>query len=71
MGKPRDRGAGFGDAAGAGLCARGTHLPGFLASYVNGKSQSWLQGAACKPAPGQWEIHTLKPWQANAERSWE
>ncbi|WP_366145155.1 RT0821/Lpp0805 family surface protein [Bradyrhizobium sp.] len=35
----------------------------FLASYVNGTSQSWLQGAACKSGRGQWEIHTLKPWQ--------
>jgi len=35
----------------------------FLASYVNGKTESWLQGAACKTSRGRWEIHTLKPWQ--------
>jgi hypothetical protein len=35
----------------------------FLASYVNGASQSWLQGAACKSDQGHWEIHSLKPWQ--------
>ena len=35
----------------------------FLASYVNGRSESWLQGGACKSAQGQWEIHTLKPWK--------
>ena len=36
----------------------------FLASYVNGRSESWLQGAACKTGhEGRWEIHTLKPWQ--------
>ena len=35
----------------------------FLASYVNGASESWLQGAACKSGQGHWEIHTLKPWQ--------
>jgi surface antigen len=35
----------------------------FLASYVNGASESWLQGAACKSGRGRWEIHTLKPWQ--------
>jgi surface antigen len=35
----------------------------FLASYVNGHSESWLQGAACKSGQGRWEIHTLKPWQ--------
>lgn len=35
----------------------------FLASYVNGTSESWLQGAACQTGHGQWEIHTLKPWR--------
>jgi surface antigen len=35
----------------------------FLASYVNGRNESWLQGAACETAQGQWEIHTLKPWR--------
>jgi surface antigen len=34
----------------------------FLASYVNGSSESWLQGSACQTDHGQWEIHTLKPW---------
>ncbi len=35
----------------------------FLASYVNGRSESWLQGAACKASHGRWEIHTLRPWK--------
>ena len=35
----------------------------FLASYVNGRSESWLQGAACHSGNGRWEIHTLKPWR--------
>jgi surface antigen len=35
----------------------------FLASYVNGKTESWLQGAACQAGHGRWEIHTLKPWR--------
>jgi surface antigen len=35
----------------------------FLASYVKDRSESWLQGAACKTAQGRWEIHTLKPWR--------
>ena len=35
----------------------------FLASYVNGRFESWLQGAACKAGHGRWEIHTLKPWK--------
>ncbi len=34
----------------------------FLASYVNGKTESWLQGAACQTSRGRWEIHSLKPW---------
>jgi surface antigen len=34
----------------------------FLASYVNGRSERWLQGAACQADHGQWEIHTLQPW---------
>ena len=33
----------------------------FLASYVNGTNESWLQGAACQSGHGRWEIHTLKP----------
>ena len=36
----------------------------FLASYVNGRAESWLQGAACKAGHGRWEIHTLKPWRS-------
>jgi surface antigen len=35
----------------------------FLASYVNGSNESWLQGAACQIDHGRWEIHTLKPWR--------
>jgi len=36
----------------------------FLASYVNGRNESWLQGAACQSGhDGRWEIHTLKPWR--------
>ena len=35
----------------------------FLASYVNGHSESWLQGAGCQSGQGRWEIHTLKPWK--------
>jgi surface antigen len=35
----------------------------FLASYVNGPTESWLQGAACQIDHGRWEIHTLKPWR--------
>jgi surface antigen len=33
----------------------------FLASYVRGPAQSWLQGAACRTAQGKWEVKTLRP----------
>jgi len=35
----------------------------FLASYVNGRTERWLQGSACRSERGRWEISTLKPWQ--------
>lgn len=35
----------------------------FLASYVKGASQAWLQGEACKPVKGAWEVRSLKPWK--------
>lgn len=40
----------------------------FLASYVNGPKESWLQGEACKPRKGAsaragWEVRSLKPWK--------
>jgi surface antigen len=38
----------------------------FLASYVNGSSQAWLQGEACKQKHakgGAWEVRSLKPWK--------
>lgn len=34
----------------------------FLASYVRGSSEAWMQGAACKSAKGQWEIRDMTPW---------
>ena len=41
----------------------GRNCRDFLASYVNGDTESWLQGAACQTANGRWDIHTLKPWR--------
>jgi len=35
----------------------------FLASYVRGQAQSWLQGEACRTARGQWEVRSLKPFK--------
>jgi surface antigen len=33
----------------------------FLASYVRGDAQAWLQGEACRTQQGKWEIRSLKP----------
>jgi surface antigen len=33
----------------------------FLASYMHGDAQDWLEGAACRSASGTWEIRRLKP----------
>ena len=35
----------------------------FLASYVNGRTEGWLQGAGCRARHVRWEIHTIKPWR--------
>jgi surface antigen len=35
----------------------------FLASYVKGSAQSWLQGEACQHQKGVWEVRALKPWK--------
>jgi hypothetical protein len=35
----------------------------FLASYITQQQQAWLQGEACKPQKGSWEIRSLKPWR--------
>lgn len=35
----------------------------FLASYVQGSSQAWLQGEACKPRKGAWQVRSMKPWK--------
>lgn len=35
----------------------------FLASYVAGSAQSWLQGEACKQHQGVWEVRSIKPWK--------
>lgn len=37
----------------------------FLASYVNGTSEAWLQGEACKQRQGLWQVRSLKPWKSS------
>ena len=47
----------------AAYTSEGRTCRDFLASYVNGRSEAWMQGGACKADHGRWEIHTLKPWK--------
>ena len=35
----------------------------FLASYVRGQAQAWLQGEACRTAHGKWEVRSLRPFK--------
>jgi 17 kDa outer membrane surface antigen len=35
----------------------------FLASYVRDKTESWLQGEACRIHQGKWEVRSMKPWR--------
>ncbi len=35
----------------------------FLASYVRGSAESWLQGEACRIHAGKWDIKTMRPWK--------
>ncbi len=37
----------------------------FLASYVKGTSESWLQGEACKHHTGPWQVRSMKPWKTS------
>jgi surface antigen len=37
----------------------------FLASYIHGDSQDWLEGAACRSVSGTWEIRRLKPLKSS------
>jgi 17 kDa outer membrane surface antigen len=33
----------------------------FLASYVRGQREAWLQGEACRTSHGRWEVKSLTP----------
>jgi surface antigen len=35
----------------------------FLASFVKGETESWMEGEACKASHGRWEIRSLRPWR--------
>lgn len=35
----------------------------FLASYVHGGDETWLEGAACRDLGGRWTVQRLTPWK--------
>jgi len=35
----------------------------FLASYLNGRAETWMRGEACQQAQGKWEVKILRPWK--------
>lgn len=35
----------------------------FLASYVHGGDETWLEGAACRNLGGRWTVQRLTPWK--------
>jgi surface antigen len=37
----------------------------FLASYIHGESQDWLEGAACRTINGAWQVRRLKPLRSS------
>lgn len=37
----------------------------FLASYIHGAAQDWLEGAACRTDSGTWEVKRLKPLKSS------
>jgi surface antigen len=41
----------------------GFHCRDFLASYVRGGTESWLQGEACRVHQGKWEVKNMRPWK--------
>ena len=47
----------------AAYTANGRSCRDFLASFVDGRSESWLQGAACQSERGRWDIQAMKPWK--------
>lgn len=49
--------------ASAYQAADGRTCRDFLASYVRGGNEGWLQGEACKGSEGSWEIRNMKPWR--------
>ncbi|HEX2654974.1 MAG TPA: RT0821/Lpp0805 family surface protein [Xanthobacteraceae bacterium] len=43
--------------------ADGRECRDFLASYIHGQTESWLQGEGCRMREGRWEVRAMKPWK--------
>lgn len=41
----------------------GNNCRDFLASHVQGKAETWMEGSACQAGSGQWEVRSLKAWR--------
>ncbi len=35
----------------------------FLASYIQGRTETWMRGEACKQQQGRWDVKILRPWK--------
>jgi surface antigen len=41
----------------------GNRCHDFLASYIKGRQETWMQGEACQQEGGKWVVKALKPWK--------
>ena len=41
----------------------GARCHDFLASYINGRAETWMRGEACRQPQGKWEVKVLRPWK--------
>lgn len=41
----------------------GARCHDFLASYLNGRAETWMRGEACQNPKGKWEVKMLRPWK--------
>ena len=41
----------------------GARCHDFLASYLQGRAETWMRGEACQQPQGKWEVKVLRPWK--------
>jgi surface antigen len=49
----------------AGYTENGSVCRDFLASYVRARTETWLQGEACREQQGRWRVRNLRPWKSS------